>query len=215
MNTESNAVLHQLFEGDQRYRYGEGLIRIPRLIQEDPLFVEHWAEEDRVRQAAVQEMLDWDQVHTVGDYHRAATIFQHGDTLNDAKMAFELSLKALNLGQPPGVSLIPRAYDKYIIQQQRGLGAELKHIVQHYGCQFTTNKQEEIEYVYVTDGAVMPEELLYFAQPDVSCFIGKTRSAYYEAREEATAQSFAAWEGLTIQGQKDVVKKLIEAVPTL
>lgn len=79
-----------------------------------------WArmrENDLARRAHVDAYLDSDCLTTGRDHHTAALIHQHGGEPADYRMAFELAVRAVELGDADAAWLIPRAIDRYFMNQ--------------------------------------------------------------------------------------------------
>jgi hypothetical protein len=111
MNPESNAELKALYEADlhehaQGYAYGSPAYQAMRA-------------RDRERRRRAGELLAAGGLRTPEDHDRAARIFQHGDTPEEAWQAHQLALKAAELGHRPARWLAAAAYDRWLMYQGR------------------------------------------------------------------------------------------------
>jgi hypothetical protein len=74
-------------------------------------------ENDRARRAHVDTYMDGGCLQTGRDHHNAALIHQHGGSPEDYRTAFELAVRAVELGDEEAAWLIPRAIDRYFMNQ--------------------------------------------------------------------------------------------------
>jgi hypothetical protein len=109
-----NEELRRLYEADQ----GD------RLASETPADV---IERDRARRRRVAELLDAGAAEAGEDFYHAAMVFQHGEDLSDYRRAYELSLRAAEMGHRPGRLLAAAAYDRWLMNQDKP---------QKYGTQY-------------------------------------------------------------------------------
>ncbi|MGJ3233351.1 MAG: hypothetical protein ACFE0P_16300 [Oceanicaulis sp.] len=80
----------------------------------DPLVMR---ENDQARRAHVDAYLAGGCLATGRDHHNAALIHQHGGAPEDYRTAFELAVRAVELGDEEASWLIPRAIDRYFMNQ--------------------------------------------------------------------------------------------------
>jgi hypothetical protein len=98
----ANEELRRLCEADQADRRGYQLA--PGAV-----------ERDRARRRRVAELIEAGALREGLDYHHAALIFQHGETLEDYWRAYELARAAMDAGVP--TDLAATAYDRWLMAQ--------------------------------------------------------------------------------------------------
>ncbi len=113
--------------------------------------------EDRQRRQIVTELIKKGLLTTADDYHNAALIFQHGENSQDYRTAFKLSVQAVQLGQPPCVSLLAQTFDRYMLATQKEGGVPDTELTQRYGTQ--TIFLDNTEHSIPTDGKANPTDL--------------------------------------------------------
>lgn len=101
-----NAELQRLYGEDQEDRRRAGTAIGDAL-----------RDRDRARRARVEEMLLNGEVRDGIDYHNAALIFHHGETLDDYWRAHELAKMSADLGYRYGRSLAAYALDRWLLKQ--------------------------------------------------------------------------------------------------
>lgn len=93
--TKDNAALGTIFAQDQQAR------------QHVPIDWSVVAPEDRAHRVRVLEMLKAGKLRTSLDYYRAAMVFQHGEQIDDIRLAFSLAQISVTLdpgtGEPAGL----------------------------------------------------------------------------------------------------------------
>ncbi|GAC1343424.1 MAG: hypothetical protein NVSMB27_03360 [Ktedonobacteraceae bacterium] len=114
-----NQDLLALFEADQADR------------QDHPAFdtPEYWQlrERDAQRRRRVSELIVEGALKDPEDYHSAAMVFQHGETVQDIWQAYELASKAASMGFARSRWLAAAAMDRWLMYQGKP---------QKYGTQF-------------------------------------------------------------------------------
>jgi hypothetical protein len=70
---------------------------------------------DPVRRARVLELVASGVPATGRDFHNAALVLQHGNTVDDFRLAHELSIAAVALGDTGAVWLLSRTYDRLLL----------------------------------------------------------------------------------------------------
>lgn len=125
---ESNdiSVVRQLFESDQEDR---------QKFVKDPTKGLEIRQRDERRIKKAKEIVAKGEISDPNELNMLAFIFQHGDTVDDYRKAFELTTKAVAAGLPPQNSLIPQATDRLMIQEQIDSGIPLNELKQKYGTQ--------------------------------------------------------------------------------
>lgn len=116
---------------------------------------------NRVNKLEIQAMLDSRVLKTASDFNTAAVIFQHGFSPEDSRMAFELSLKAIGAGQQAEASLVPAAFDRFIIQTQLDNGVPIDQVRQRFGTQTYPDSKGDM-FKPALDGQATPDELHLF-----------------------------------------------------
>jgi len=81
-----------------------------------PAFIQEFRERDRQRRLRVDQMLATGAATTGADFHAAALIFQHGDTLEDYARARELAAEAARRGHPAALRLTALAWDRWLMK---------------------------------------------------------------------------------------------------
>jgi hypothetical protein len=102
----NNAELQTLRDEDQADRTDPiDMAKINRMSINDPIR----------RERTLQLIAD--RVPTTGrDFHNAATVLQHGQQPNDFKLAHELTIAALALGDTSAVEMLARSYDRLLLR---------------------------------------------------------------------------------------------------
>ena len=70
---------------------------------------------DPARRARVLDMVGTGALATGRDFHNAALVLQHGNTVDDFRLAHELSIAAVALGDTAAVWLLSRTYDRLLL----------------------------------------------------------------------------------------------------
>jgi len=131
-----NAQLEKLYNEDIADRYDN----VPDEIRD---------KNDLVRIAQAQEILTTEQNLEAIDYHHAALIFQHGETVEHFQQAHQLAMKAVELGDDSARWLAAAALDRSLLMDGKP---------QKYGTQFSLNSSDEWELAQPIDPAVTDEE---------------------------------------------------------
>jgi hypothetical protein len=101
----NNAELQKMRDEDQKDR-------------EDPIDQAKMARmdaDDSVHKTRTLELLEEGAAKTGRDMHNAATVLQHGDTPDDYRLAHELSIAAIALGDTTALWLVSRSYDRMLL----------------------------------------------------------------------------------------------------
>lgn len=107
-------------------------------------------ENDRERILLVQQILDETPNLQAQDYHHAAFIFQHGETLDHYKEAHKLAMKAVELGDETARWLAAASLDRSLLMDGKP---------QKYGTQFIKLSEEsDWELALPIDPSVTDEE---------------------------------------------------------
>jgi hypothetical protein len=146
--SRDNAQFTAMFDADQDGR--KALQGIPP--KEWPTAGKKLWEADAVRQRQLKEMLQAGQIKTAADYWHAAFIMQHGEAVDDIKLAFALGTMATVLAPET------KKY-RWITAASWDRILTYKHQPQWYGTQFIpdhkTGKQVQAP---IAEGAVTDEE---------------------------------------------------------
>ena len=101
----NNAELQKLRDDDQADREGEI----------DQAKMARMQVNDSVRQTRTLEMIEEGTPKTGRDMHNAATVLQHGGTPENYRLAHELSIAAIALGDTTALWLVSRSYDRMLL----------------------------------------------------------------------------------------------------
>lgn len=101
----NNAELQKLRDEDQADREGE--------IDQGKMA--RMQVNDSVRQTRTLEMIEEGTPKTGRDMHNAATVLQHGGTPENYRLAHELSIAAIALGDTTALWLVSRSYDRMLL----------------------------------------------------------------------------------------------------
>jgi len=101
----NNAELQKMRDEDQADREGEI----------DQAKMARMQVNDSVRQARTLEMIEEGAPKTGRDMHNAATVLQHGGTPENYRLAHELSIAAIALGDTTALWLVSRSYDRMLL----------------------------------------------------------------------------------------------------
>jgi hypothetical protein len=146
-----NPVLTELRVADQAARAGS-----PKDID--------WARvsaEDAARRTQVIELIKQGGVRSAGDYCIAALIFQHGDDVEDIRLAYSLATtsRALDPSSKQCKWLSAAAWDRLMMQLKRP---------QWYGTQFTKSTSGKWELYNVDESAVSDDERTELGVPPIA-----------------------------------------------
>lgn len=146
-----NATLIALFEEDQADRSGGG----------DAIDWTVVSVSDSLRRERVLGLVDSGLVVTSADYYHAAMVFQHGADTTAARMAYDLSQRAVKIDPTNADAkwLLAAAWDRYKMR----LGEP-----QWYGTQYVRENDDDPWELYPVDTtAVSDEERLWLGVPDL------------------------------------------------
>jgi hypothetical protein len=122
-----------------------------------PQTYEELRERDRKRRERVAEMITADELQTAEDYFHAAQLFHHGDTINDFEQAYNLAVKAAEMGHRPARWMAAAACDRWLIEQGKP---------QKYGTQY--NGDGERLWLVEVDPATTDDERAAWDVPSLS-----------------------------------------------
>jgi hypothetical protein len=114
-----------------------------------PEFVQQFHERDRQRRQRVDELLAAGAAKTGPDFHAAALVFQHGDTLEDFARARELAAEAARRGHPAALRLTALAWDRWLMKAGRP---------QRFGSQYVGDREMKQMRLYPVDPSITDEE---------------------------------------------------------
>lgn len=131
-----NAELAALYEADQAARR-QPSIDWPRLNAEDG-----------IRRARVRAIMAGGGLRSAADHHHAAMVFQHGDTLEDYRLAFALATMAaaIDPDYPRAHWLSAAAFDRMLMSRLAP---------QWYGTQYRSDSQGM--YLYPVDAEAVTD----------------------------------------------------------
>lgn len=137
--TAGNPELAEIYEADQAARARPAEIDWAVLLPED-----------RKRRERVMELLRAGQVRDATDYHHAAMVFQHGENLDDIRLAHALSTIAISLAPAEKRYrwLTAASWDRIMTTQLQP---------QWYGTQFQSDDSGMFLYP-LADGAVTDDD---------------------------------------------------------
>lgn len=104
-----NFQLKRLFEADQNERHKHPLYGTSEYQQ--------LRERDRERREVAARILEEISNPAAEDFHHAAMIFQHGESLENIWQAHECAMKAVKLGYRPARWLAAASYDRWLMYQ--------------------------------------------------------------------------------------------------
>lgn len=191
--------------GEERLSVSERLDRLVELDQEhrgnaekyDPRNLDPIT--DRKNREEVQRMIDAGGLTSPDDYRKASLIFVHGDTLNDLSKAFDLSIKAAELGMPLFATLIAQSVDKYMVLKQIQQGKQSDDIKQRFGTQMPSEGVKP----YQLDGLATQEESEMFT-PVLVGFSAKTP----EEQKTIYQQLQNKWQNLSAEDRQRKLNKI-------
>jgi hypothetical protein len=111
----------------QRLRDLDQMIRQPPI---DAAKQRRMREEDPPRRARVLALIEQRAPATGRDFHNAALVLQHGGRPDDYRLAHELSLAAIALGDTSATWLVSRTYDRWLLS----LGHRQRFATQYGGA---------------------------------------------------------------------------------
>jgi hypothetical protein len=119
------------------------------------------AAEDAARRAQVLDLIKQGAVRTAEDYCNAALIFQHGDTVDEIRLAYSLAItsRALDPVAKRCRWLSAAAWDRLMMRLKRP---------QWYGTQFTQSQTGQLELYLVDETAVSDSERAELGVPPLA-----------------------------------------------
>lgn len=99
------------------------------------------------------------------DYHHASFLYQHGDKGKgeNFRRAFELSMKAAQLGMPLSETIILQAFDKYILSKQIAAKVPFNERTQRFGTQSDLDDEGK-RHTFKNDGKATEEDAELFGR---------------------------------------------------
>lgn len=127
-----NARLKAIYEADQQAR------------RKAPIDWTVVAEQDRAHRAEVRALMQAGELRTAADYFHAAMVFQHGEELDDIRLAFSLAQISATLGPARKQArwLTAAAWDRILMS---------KNLPQWYGTQYYQPKPGAPTELYKVD----------------------------------------------------------------
>lgn len=113
-------------------------------------------EKDRLRRKRVRELIREGALRTGADYHHAALIFQHGESVVHFKQAQELARKGIALGEERSKWLYAAATDRALVYAGKP---------QRFGTQFRKNEKGDWEMGQVDPNTTDEERAQYNVPP--------------------------------------------------
>lgn len=152
-------ILKKLFDEDQADRPDDPAFIAD--IQTNPesaqTFLTNLRKNDALRRQKVIEILTQNPSLDADDFYHIAFIFQHGELLEDYMRAFMYSVKAVEAGCEPYISLVTQSFDRYAITK----GSD-----QRYGTQSGSHPDgTPIEPRFADD--LSDDEIMYFMLPRI------------------------------------------------
>lgn len=126
-------------------------------------------ENDRNRIDLVEKIIANNKNLAAQDYHYAALIFQHGETLEHFIKAHECAMRAVNLGDNSARWLVAASLDRSLLMRGKP---------QKYGTQFKLNDKSEWELALPLDPSVTDEERAKWNVPPLKDALKTYKSKY-------------------------------------
>jgi hypothetical protein len=104
-SAKTNDELENIRQADQKDREGQPNVEMVQRINKN----------DPARRARVLEMIASGMLTTGRDLHNASVVLQHGHDFEDFRLAHELAIGAVALGDREAVWLISRTYDRMLL----------------------------------------------------------------------------------------------------
>lgn len=147
----NNDRLRELYTADQAERQGQ-------------LSTDDWQElskRDAARRTEVREALMLGQLRTAKDFHHAAMIMQHGDALEDIRMAHALASvsAAMNPTDRSASWLIAASWDRMLMYQKRP---------QWYGTQYVRGDDGSWVLYQIDESAVTDQDRTKLGAPTLA-----------------------------------------------
>ncbi|HLM68397.1 MAG TPA: hypothetical protein VK358_12750, partial [Longimicrobium sp.] len=124
-----------------------------------PAFMQEFRERDRQRRVRVNELLAAGAATTGADFHAAALVFQHGDTLEDFARARELAAEAARRGHPAALRLTAMAWDRWLMKAGQP---------QRFGTQYMGDPATRQMRLYSVDPSVTDAERARWGIPPLA-----------------------------------------------
>ncbi|WP_456998599.1 hypothetical protein [Lysobacter sp. A421] len=136
---QDNKRLIEIFEEDQSPRNQESI---------------DWkvvAEQDRARRAEVLALIKAGQINTSRDYFNAALVFQHGNSIDDYRLAMSLAQLSSTLDPQykAAPQLVAAAWDRILMS---------KGVPQWYGTQFSRDAPDAPIVLYRIDESIVTDQ---------------------------------------------------------
>lgn len=148
-----NEKLRQLYEED--------------ILDRNGIFGEELGSRDQTRRIEAERVLDESADLAAEDFHHAALIFQHGETLEHYKKAHELAMRAVEMGDDSARWLAAASLDRSLVMSGQP---------QKYGTQFKLNEENKWEMVLPVDVSTTDEERARWHVPPLS----EARKVFYK-----------------------------------
>ncbi len=116
-------------------------------------------EHDLRRRKKVKELIDTNQLTESADYHHAALIFQHGDTVEDFQQAHHLAREAMNRGYEAAKWMYAATLDRWNLAAGKP---------QLYGTQFMIDSNGEWKLAEPIDQSISDEERAKYNVPPLA-----------------------------------------------
>ncbi len=114
---------------------------------------------DKTRRLQTGQFIRDGQLTEAEDYHHAALIFQHGDTVDDFQQAHHLAREAMNRGYEPAKWMFAATFDRWQLASGKA---------QVYGTQFVLNEKGEWQFAEPIDRSVPDEERIKYNVPPLA-----------------------------------------------
>ena len=148
-----NEKLRQLYEED--------------ILDRNNIHSEELYSRDQARRKETERVLGELTDLAAEDFHHAALIFQHGETLEHYKKAHELAMKAVSMGDDSARWLAAAALDRSLVMSGQP---------QKYGTQFKLNEENRWEMILPVDASTTDEERARWHVPP----LGEAKKVFYE-----------------------------------
>lgn len=156
-------ILKKLYEEDVAEKWG---VNRNTITDEEREKID---KNDRKRREKVLKLYKEKAIQTGQDYHHASLIMQHGETVDDYKLAHEFASKAVNLGNNNAKWLFAATLDRYLLTSGKP---------QKYGTQFKQNEKGEWEMAQPIDPKVTDEERAKYNVPPLKDALKKYKEKY-------------------------------------
>lgn len=155
----NNKILEKLYNEDIAERGGSLTTSLDESLVEN----------DKKRRLRIYKLYLQGKIKLATDYHRAALIFQHGESEKDYKLAHKFAKKALAMGDQSAKWLWAATLDRLLLSSGKP---------QKYGTQFRRNSKDEWELALPIDPKVTDEERVKFNLPPLSQALSHFKAKY-------------------------------------